>query len=86
MPYPYSKYNDGADAEVHVHDFLTTWKVNHVAEEENYKIVEFELLLDGPSTNLYNQNGLRVFESYDSTVKYQIHSIISLAESIEGSN
>ena len=67
-------------------NFLTTWKVNHVAKEENYKIVEFELLLDGPSMNLYNQNGQRVFESYDSTVKYQIHSIISSVESIEGSN
>ena len=69
-----------------MHNFLTTWKVNHVVEEENYKIVEFELLLDGPSMNLYNQNGQRVFESYDSTVKYQIHSIISSTESIKGSN
>ena len=31
MPYPYSKYKDGTDAEVHVHDFLTTWEVNHVS-------------------------------------------------------
>ena len=28
MPYPYSKYRDGADAEAHIRDFLTTWEIN----------------------------------------------------------
>ena len=32
MPYPYSKYRDGADAEAHVRDFFTTWEMNHVAQ------------------------------------------------------
>ena len=32
MPYPYSKYRDGADAEAHIRDFLTTWEINHAAQ------------------------------------------------------
>ena len=63
MSYPYSKYREGADAEAHIRDFLTTWEVNHVAQrlsatsEEKSKIDEFVLSLDGPSVNWYSQNG-----------------------------
>ena len=32
MSYPYPKYNDEADAEVHAHNFLMTWQVNHVSQ------------------------------------------------------
>ena len=32
MPYPYSKYRDGADAEAHIRNFLTTWGINHGAQ------------------------------------------------------
>ena len=31
MSYPYSKYNDEADVEVHMCAFLTTWQANHVS-------------------------------------------------------
>ena len=32
MSYPYSKYRDGADAEAHIRDFLTTCEINHAAQ------------------------------------------------------
>ena len=31
MPYPYPKYRDDPDAEVHVYAFLHTWEANHVS-------------------------------------------------------
>ena len=31
MLYRYPKYNDEAEAEAHVHAFLTTWQGNHVS-------------------------------------------------------
>ena len=31
MSYPYSKYRDGANAEAHIRDFLTTWEIDHAA-------------------------------------------------------
>ena len=45
MSYPYSKYRDGANAKVHVCDFLTTWEANHVSrrlwtiEEEESNLI-----------------------------------------------
>ena len=68
MPYPYSKYKDGADAEAHIRDFLTTWEINHAAQrlstvvEDKSEIAESVLSLDGPSTNWFAQNGIRAFE------------------------
>ena len=69
MPYPYSKYRDGADAETHIRDFLTTWEINHGAQrlsaaaEDKSKIAEFvNLSLDGLFANWFAQNGLKVFE------------------------
>ena len=32
MPYTYSKFREGTDAEAHVRDFLTTWEINHGAQ------------------------------------------------------
>ena len=69
MPYPYSKYRDGADAEAHIRDFLTTWEINHGAQrlsattEDKSKIAEFVFSLDGPSANFFAQNGLKAFDS-----------------------
>ena len=71
MPYPYSKYRDGADAETHIRDFLITWEINHGAQrlstaaEDKSKIVQFVLSLDGPSANWFPQNGLKAFESFE---------------------
>ena len=31
MPYPYSKFREGVDAEAHIRNFLTTWEINHGA-------------------------------------------------------
>ena len=59
MPYPYSKFREGVDAEVHIRDFLTTWEINHGAQrlsaiaEDKSKIVEFVLSLDGQSANWF---------------------------------
>ena len=70
MSYPYLKYRDGADAEAHRRDFITTWEINHAAQrlsiaaEDKSKIVEFVLSLDGPSANGFAQNGIRAFESF----------------------
>ena len=71
MPYPYSKYRDGVDAEVHFRNFLTTWEINHGAQqlsaaaEDKSKIVEFMLSLNGPLANWFAQNGLRAFDSFE---------------------
>ena len=77
MPYPYSKYRDGADAEAHIRNFLTTWEINHGAQrlsattEDKSKIAEFVLSLDGPSANWFAQNGLKAFESFEQlTTKF----------------
>ena len=77
MSYPYSKYRDGADAEAHIRDFLTTWEINHAtqrlstAAEDKSKIAEFVLSLDGPSANWFAQNGIRAFESFEQlTTKF----------------
>ena len=77
MPYPYSKYRDGVDAEAHIRDFLTTWEINHAAQrlstvvEDKSKIAEFVLSLDGPSVNWFAQNGIRAFESFEQlTTKF----------------
>ena len=77
MPYPYSKYRDGADVEAHIRDFLTTWEINHAAQrlsttaEDKSKIAEFVLSLDGPSANWFAQNGIRAFESFEQlTTKF----------------
>ena len=32
MPYPHSKYQDGADGEVHIRDFVKTSEINHAAQ------------------------------------------------------
>ena len=71
MPYPYSKFREGADAEAHVRDFLTTWEINHGAQrlsaaaEDKSKIAEFVLSLEGYSANWFAQNGLRGFETFE---------------------
>mgnify|MGYP000432721274 CR=1 FL=1 len=71
MPYPYSKFREGADAEAHVRDFLTTWEINHGAQrllaaaKDKSKIVEFVLSLDDHSANWFAQNGLRAFETFE---------------------
>ena len=77
MSYPYSKYRDGADAEAHIRDFLTTWEINHAAQwlstavEDKSKIAEFVLSLDGPLANWFAQNGIRAFESFEQlTTKF----------------
>ena len=63
MPYPYSKYRDGANAEAHIKDFLTTWEINHGAQrlsaaaEDKSKIVESILSMDGQFANWFAQNG-----------------------------
>ena len=55
MSYPYSKYHDGLDAEVHVYAFLQMWEANHVShrlmdtEAEWAKIAEFGMTLEGPA-------------------------------------
>ena len=67
MSYPYSKYRDGANAEAHIRDFLTTWEINHAtqqlstAAQDKSKIAEF-VSLDGPSVNWFAENGIRAFE------------------------
>ena len=33
IPYPYLQYTDGADGEVHVRAFLTTWQANDVLQQ-----------------------------------------------------
>ena len=70
MPYPYLRYNEDVDAEVHVHAFLTTWQANHVSERlamadaEASKIAEFGLSLDGQAVNWYSQNDLEEFSLF----------------------
>ena len=55
MPYPYPKYWEKPDAEVHVYAFLQTWEANHVSqrltepEVEWSKIAEFGMTLEGPA-------------------------------------
>ena len=71
MSYPYPRYNDEADAEAHVHAFLTTWQANHVSQRlavldaNASKIVEFRLSLDGQSTSSYSQHNLTKFQDFD---------------------
>ena len=71
MPYTYSKFREGTDAEAHVRDFLTTWEINHGAQrlsadaEDKSKIAEFVLSLDGYSANWFAQNGLQGFPSFE---------------------
>ena len=71
MPYHYSKFREGTDAEAHVRDFLTTWEINHGAQrlsadaEDKSKIAEFVLSLDGYSANWFAQNGLQGFASFE---------------------
>mgnify|MGYP000067078326 FL=1 len=65
MPYPYPKYNDEADAEVHMHTFLMTWRAKQRLSEtdaDKSKIVEFKLSLEGKSTNWYSQHEEGEFE------------------------
>ena len=75
MPYPYSKFREGADAEAHIRDFLTTWEINHGAQrlsaatEDKSKIAEFVLSLDGQSANWFAQNGFRAFETFEQLTK-----------------
>ena len=75
MPYPYSKFREGADAEAHIRDFLTTWEINHGAQrlsavgEDKSKIVEFVLSLDGQLANWFAQNGFRAFETFKQLTK-----------------
>ena len=70
MSYPYSKYNDEADAEAHIHTFLATWQTNHVsqrlseADANKSKIVEFRLSLDGKLANWYSQHEEDEFQSF----------------------
>ena len=78
MPYPYSKYPDGADAKAHIRDFLTTWEINHGAQwlsgaaKDKSKITEFILSLDGPSANWFVQNGLKAFNTFEHlTTKFK---------------
>ena len=55
MSYPYSKYRDDPDAQVHVYAFLQTWEANHVPqrltepEAKWSKIAEFGMTLEGPA-------------------------------------
>ena len=69
MPYPYPRYNKGADVEAHVRTFLTTWQANHVsqrlvvADAKTSKITEFDLSLDGQAVNRYSQHDLGEFSS-----------------------
>ena len=61
MPYPYSKYRDGADTEAHVCDFLTTWEVNHVAQRLSTAAEEKFVL----SMSWYAQNEPKTFDSFE---------------------
>ena len=53
MSYPYPKYWDDLDAEVHVYALLQTWEANHVSqrltklEDERSKIAKFGMTLEG---------------------------------------
>mgnify|MGYP000515287986 CR=1 FL=1 len=49
MLYPYPKYNDEADAEMHVRLFLMTWQANHVSQRLSQADVDAQLLCDVPS-------------------------------------
>ena len=61
MPYPYSRYTDGPDAESHIRAFVSTWQANHsthrltATEIESSKITKFTLSLDGPSPRWYSR-------------------------------
>ena len=61
MPYPYPRYTDGPDAELHIRAFVSTWQPNHstqrlsLAEIDASKIVEFMLSLDGPAARWYSR-------------------------------
>ena len=74
MPYPYSKFQEGANAEAHVRDFLTTWEINHGAKRQSVvakdksKTAEFVLSLDGQFANWFAQNGLRAFETFKQLI------------------
>ena len=47
MPYPYPRYTDGPDVEMHIRAFISTWQDNHsthrltLAEIDASKIAEF---------------------------------------------
>ena len=71
MPYPYSKFREGADAKVHVRDFLTTWEIKHGAQrlsataKDKSKIVECVLSLDGQSANWFAHNSFGAFKTFE---------------------
>ena len=44
MPYPYSKYRDGAATQAHIRDFLTTWEINHGAQRLSATTEDLKLL------------------------------------------
>ena len=71
MSYPYPRYNDEANAEAHVHTFLTTWQAHHVSQRlastdmNASRIAEFGLLLDGQATNWYSQHDITEFHEFE---------------------
>ena len=70
MSYTYPKNNDEADAEAHLHAFMTTWQANHVSQRlsetdaDKSKIAEFGLSLEGQSANWYSQHEADEFETF----------------------
>ena len=74
MSYPYPKYNDEANVEVHMCAFLTTWQANHVSQRlsemdaNKSKIAEFGLLLDGQSANYYSEHEEGEFQAFKQLI------------------
>ena len=70
MTYPYPKYNDKPDTEVHVQAFLTTWQANHVSQGlaeaivDASKIAEFGLSLEGQAASWYSQHNPEEFSTF----------------------
>ena len=48
--YPYPRYNGEADAEAHIHAYLTTWQANHASKSLGVT----GLSLDGQATSRYS--------------------------------
>ena len=63
--------NGEADAETHIHAYLTTWQANHASKrlgliEANIsKIAECGLSLEGQAAGWYSQNDIAKFADFD---------------------
>ena len=91
MPFQYPRYRDDPDAEAHVHAFQQTWEANHLsqqltpAEEEQSKIAEFGVTLEGLAARWHRMQGpstITIFADLKSKFLHFFHKEVDHREMV----